>query len=246
MDVTEATFEQDVLERSRETPVVVDFWAPWCGPCRQLAPILEAAVDAAGGEVVLAKVDIDQNPSLAQRYRVSSIPFVIAFVDGAPKANFVGMQSAPSVQSFVRGLVPSRAERLVEQGDEASLREALELDPTLIPARVGLGTLLYRDGREDEAREVLTPAVVFDAGAAGLVARMDLAGSGVPDIEAGLDHLAGERVEPALTSLLDAVRVTQDEVRDRVRAVMVGVFSELGDTHPTTIRFRKRLAQSLY
>ena len=245
MDVTEGTFEHDVIARSHETPVVVDFWAPWCAPCRQLAPVIEAAVDATGGEVVLAKVDIDENPALAQRYRVSSIPFVMAFTGGEPAGSFVGMQPAAQVGAFVRRLVPSRAQRLTEAGDEESLREAIEADPAYVPARLALGRLLFDDGRDEEARETLQPAA-FDPKAGGLLARLDLRDSDVPDVQAGLDHLDAGRVEPGLTSLLDAVRTTDGDVRDRVRAAMVGVFGDLGDTHPTTIRFRKRLAQSLY
>lgn len=245
MDVTDATFSQEVLDRSHELPVVVDFWAPWCAPCRQLAPVVEAVIGATGGDVLLAKVDIDENPTLAQRYRVSSIPFLVAFRDGKPDSHLVGAQPRPQVEAFVRRLVPSQAERLVEAGDEASLREALELDGGHVPARVALGRLLFDDGRDDEAREVLEPAR-FDSTAAGLLARLDLAAAAAPDIAAGLAHLDAGRVEPALTSLLDAVKATAGDERDLVRAVMVGVFADLGDTHPTTIRFRKRLAQSLY
>lgn len=246
MDVTDATFAQEVIERSHALPVIVDFWAAWCGPCRQLAPVLEQAVARFEGEVVLAKVDIDQNPLLARTYRVMSIPFVKAFVGGREAAEFTGLQPAPSVEAFVRALVPSRADRLVERGDEDSLREALAIDPGHTGARVALGRMLYEDGRTDDARTVLVDAP-FDSVAAGLLARIDLKGTAHPDIAAGLHHLDAGRVEPGLTHLLDAVRAAPaGDLRDRLRTAMVGVFAELGEHHPTTVRFRKRLAQSLY
>lgn len=245
MDVTDETFATEVIERSREVAVVVDFWAPWCGPCRQLAPVLEEAVARFDGEVVLAKVNIDENPTLAQAHRVMSIPFVKAFRDGREVDEFVGMQPAASVDAFVRGLVPSKAERLIEQGDEGSLREAMEIDPGHVGARVALGSLLYDEGRVDEMREVLE-SVRFDQTAAGLLARDELASSDIPDVAAGLAHLAAGRPEQGLTHLLDVVRASEGDTRERLRAVMVGVFGALGEHHPLTVRFRKRLAQALY
>ena len=245
MDVTDATFAQDVLARSREVPVIVDFWAAWCGPCRQLAPLLEQAVARHGDEVVLAKVDIDGNPALAREYRVMSIPLVKAFRDGREVAEFTGLQPAPSVDAFVRALVPSRADRLTELGDEASLRQAMEIDASHVGARVALGRLLWDEGRTEEMREVLEPAR-FDPLAAGLLARDALSAVDDPDVAAGLAHLDAGRPEPALTHLLDAVRAAAPDRRDTLRTAMVGVFTELGEHHPLTVRFRKRLAQALY
>jgi putative thioredoxin len=246
VDVTDATFQSEVIERSHELPVIVDFWAPWCGPCRQLAPVLEQAVERFAGEVVLAKVNIDENPAAARAHRVQSIPFVKAFRDGRAVSEFVGAQPPASVDAFVLGLVPSTADRLVAEGDEASLREAMEVDPGHVGARLALGALLQREGRIDEMREVLVP-VAFEPLAAGLIARADLATDPNPDVAAGLAHLDADRVEQGLTHLLDAVRgATDPERRDALRAVMVGAFTDLGEHHPLTVRFRKRLAQALY
>ena len=128
-DVTEAEFQNAVIDRSREVPVVVDFWAEWCGPCRALTPALERAAGEREGKVDLVKVDVDANPGLAQAYGVQGIPAVKAFRNGEVVDEFVGAQPAPMVEQFMDKLVPSEADALVSEGDEDSLRRALELEP---------------------------------------------------------------------------------------------------------------------
>lgn len=245
MDVTEATFQAEVIERSRELPVVVDFWAAWCGPCRQLAPLIESIAERRDGEVLLAKVDIDANPGLAREYEIMSIPAVKGFRDGAVVAEFVGLQPEASIESFFNKVIPSAVEKLVAAGDEDSLREALVRDAGSTPARVALGRILLADGRANEAVEVLRPAD-HDLDAAGLIARAELRAVDHPDVAAGLAALDREDREAALTHLLDAIRGTTGDQRDTVRSAMVGVFRELGDQHPLTVRFRRRLSQALY
>ena len=129
MDVTDATFESAVIERSRSVPVVVDFWAAWCGPCRMLTPVLEREVARRDGAVELAKLDVDANPGTANSYRIQGIPAVKAFRDGRVVAEFVGAQPAIAVSRFLDSLVPSQAELLARNGDEDSLRQALKLNP---------------------------------------------------------------------------------------------------------------------
>jgi thioredoxin len=127
MDVTEETFERDVIERSRDVPVVVDFWAAWCGPCHALDPVLKQEVERRDGAVVLAKIDVDANPSLAARYRIQGIPAVKGFRDGRVAAEFVGARAAAGVASFVDELLlPPRIEALVQE-----LRESGELPEVL-------------------------------------------------------------------------------------------------------------------
>jgi putative thioredoxin len=159
MDVTDATFEAEVLDRSEHTPVVVDLWADWCGPCKTLGPIIERVVDATGGRVVLAKVDVDANPDTSALFQVQGIPAVFALKDRKVVDTFTGAQPEPVVAEFVGRLVPSetdeRVAELIEAGDEDSLRAALDLVADHGAATVALAELLVADGRTDDALALL-------------------------------------------------------------------------------------------
>ena len=195
-DVTDATFTTDVVERSRTVPVVVDLWAEWCGPCRTLGPILEKVVADAGGQVELAKVDIDANPSVASMFQVQSIPAVYAMKDGKVVDGFLGAQPEWQVAEFVQRLYPSvedrEVDRLVAAGDEASLRAALELEPSEEKVIVALAELLVSDGRAEEGLALLEriPESAATRRVAALARTGGLADAG--DLDARLDSLLSQ------------------------------------------------------
>jgi putative thioredoxin len=244
IDVTEETFEQEVIERSRTVPVVVDFWADWCGPCKQLGPFLEKAASEREGKVVLAKLDTDANQRIAAAFQIQGIPAVKAFKDGRVVNEFVGAIPPPRVEEFFDTLVPSEAEELTQAGDEASLRRAVELDPSRSDARLKLARLLRERDEDDEALELLESAVGNFA-AEGLAARIRREQAGEPDLSQAFAALDRGDHQEALDKLLDAFP-SADGAQDDLRRIVVGILDELGVDDPLAREYRRKLAQALY
>src|SRR4051794_8737413 len=203
VDIGEHEFQTAVLDRSQELPVVVDFWAPWCAPCRQLTPALERAAEARPGKVELVKVNTDENQAISQAFQIQGIPAVKAFKDGREVAQFVGAAPPAQVERFFDSLVPSEAEQLVAAGDEASLRRALELEPARRDAKVALAQILFDRGERSEALQLLE-GIDGDFAAEGLLARIRLEESDAAYAEA-FKLLDGGNREQALDALIAAI-----------------------------------------
>jgi putative thioredoxin len=231
--VTDATFESAVIERSKEVPVVVDLWAPWCGPCRTLGPIIERVIESTEGAVELAQVNIDENPKVAATFQVQSIPAVYALRDGKVVDGFVGALPESQVSQFVARLAPTPSETdlLVARGDEVSLRQALETEPDHPGAVVALARMLVDRGDTDEAFSILA-RIPETAETRALAAHARLAER---EVDVTDDATA------VLDSLLDRVRDDED-----ARQEYLDLLEALGPDDPRTLQYRKALSARLF
>jgi putative thioredoxin len=256
VEVTDGTFEQVVVEGSKQRPVVIDMWAEWCGPCRTLTPILEKVADERDGAFLLAKLDTDANPRTASAFGVQSIPTVIAFKGGEPVTGFVGAYPEPEVNRFIDSILPTEADLRTEdarsvaaEGDleraEERFRAALAEDPANREAAVGLAAILLDRGELDEA-ETLATKHRPDPDAERVVARIALRRWA----DAPADGVLGEAkrlvasgdVVGGLAGMLQALNQDRDEARD----AMVTVFTAVGDDDPLVQEYRRRLAAALF
>jgi len=270
VDVSETDFEYEVINYSRNTPVVVDFWAVWCGPCKTLTPILEKLAEEAHGAFRLAKVNVDDNPNLALRYGVRSIPAVKAFQQGQVVSEFTGAQPEPRVREFIRSLAPSPGDLAEEKAKsllgshrwpeaERSFRQVLEQTPDRPPALLGLAKSLLAQGRSGEAAGILR---TFPSSREYLAAQLltpladafnDLNQGKLPEddpLEAAFRNalrLASRgNIPSALDGMLDILRQEKQFMNGRVRQVFLGLLELLGEEDPQTRQYRTELASVLF
>jgi putative thioredoxin len=232
IDVTDETFQTDVLDKSSEVPVVIDLWAPWCGPCKTLGPILEKVIGETNGKVVLAKVNVDENPGLHQAFKVQSIPAVYAMKDGAVVDGFMGSYPERAVKEFVDSLIPTEEQNAIAEllaaGDEDSLRNALAMEPANEDVIVALGELLVDQAKPDEALALL--ARIPESDRTRLVAARARLGS-EPD----------DDYDEQLAALLDQVK-SDDDARQK----FVDILELMGPHDPRTSDYRRQLTARLY
>jgi putative thioredoxin len=242
LDATDASFENDVLVRSDAVPVVVDLWAPWCGPCKTLSPIIERVVEATAGAVELVKVNVDENPMVSQSFGVQSIPAVFAISQRRVVDQFVGALGEAAVRAFVERLLPvaSEADELIALGDEASLRRALELEPDRPEAIVALAEILVGRGAPEDALSLL--AKIPDTGEARRVAalaRLAVAGRYVPP--EGPSEGGDAQLEEHMGALLDRVKTD-----DGARQELVDLLETMDPSDPRREQYRRALASRLF
>jgi putative thioredoxin len=271
IDVDEATFEHEVVLRSHEIPVIVDFWAPWCGPCNVLSPLLERIAIEAGGAFRLAKINVDQSPNLAIRYGVQGIPAVKALREGKVVAEFVGAQPEPVVRRFIERLVPSEADIATNAAQsllatrhwdeaESAFREILLEDESNSAAALGLVKSLLMQGVGQEAVDLLEhfPSGTEWVTAEGLKPLAELLADVEGDGEQSLDDPLAARlyqaarligrgnIPAAMDGILDILREDKAFLDGLPKKVMLALFALLGDDDPVTRQYRDELASILF
>jgi putative thioredoxin len=234
IDVTDEDFEQQVVEKSHEVPVIIDLWAPWCEPCKTLGPLLEKVVDAHEGKVIGVKINVDENPGVSEAFKVQSIPMVMAFKDGQAVDGFMGAQGEPMLQDFVGRLVPTEEESqidlLVAAGDETSLRAALDLQTDHPEAVLGLAELLVQDGRVEDGLSLLEriPESSESRRIAAVARTSDSSGE-------------SDEVDAELQTLLSQVK-TDDDARQR----FVDLLEVMSPDDQRTADWRRKLSTALF
>ena len=274
IEVGDADFETAVLKRSETTPVVVDFWAPWCGPCRALGPLLERLAAEHQGAFILAKVNVDEAPAVSQAFGIQSIPAVKGFRDGMLVGEFVGAQPEATVRKLLELVLPTAADGLVAraatlapEAAEATLREALELEPRHARALLELARIVAARGDTPGALQLLervSPPSPLVGESERLAAELRMLADGAGDqaalrariaadpndlaarLELGRTLAALGKHEDALAELLDVVRRDRHFADDGARKAMVDLFAVLGSDHPLTDRYRNELAKALF
>jgi putative thioredoxin len=260
IEVTDQNFGTAVLEESKRRPVVVDFWAAWCQPCRLIGPVLERLAEESNGEFLLGKLDVDANPQASAAFRIQSIPAVKAFRDGQLVNEFIGAIPEQAIRQWLQTVVPSEADHLVEQGEQAEregrvaeaerlYRRALDQLPDHPGAALGRGRLAAARGELDEARTLLQP-LRPNPEAERILAAIEVSEWGQPSpngeepLRQGQRAAAEGRYREALEAFLAEVQAGDD--RQEARDAMIKVFAVLGDDDPLTIEYRRRLATALF
>ena len=275
IEVTDGNFAIEVQQRSKELPVVVDFWAPWCGPCRVLGPVIEKVAGEYAGKVVLAKLNTDENPRVAALFRIQGIPAVKAFKDGKVIAEFTGAYPEPQVRAFFDKIVPGPAIRVTDEpeqhlrsgnvaGAEASYRSILARSPNQPDALVGLASLLLSRGEIEAAGELLDRAPadrrakvmkhrIFLDAFAQKHANEDLEAEAAASprdprsrYRLGVKLAANEQYEAALDELLESIRLDKSFAEGAARKAVLAVFDILGLDSELTRDYQRRLSNVLF
>jgi putative thioredoxin len=268
--VNEADFEYEVIAYSKQAPVIVDFWAEWCRPCKSLTPLLEKFAIEAQGSFLLAKVNVDDNPNLALRYSVRSIPNVKAFRDGQVVSEFLGLQPEPRVKEFIRNLAPSQIDLLLEKGQSllesmawvkagSAFHQFLQKSPHHPAGLLGLLKASLMQGKFSEVRQIMeefpsSPEYAHMETLRPLVNAVWAETSSQATTDNPLDAAYHNAIRlilrgnlpAAMDGILDILRLDKRYHNDEARKVLLGLFEILGDSHPVTQQYRRELAMVLF